>query len=422
MREEGIRASYDANGDIILRKGDPAPEPPARFDPSPSPQAIRIESDTRSWIAPAWLEQDEPRLIMDANLSSREEIHDESVEGAYTLPLPDVASLVGSIRSITRDALSEGLNQVVVSVVGSGPVLRDASGSAAGLFARAFSLLGQPVWVPTRKKTLKQYSRGTLFALDVVRFGATFTGIFVVLFFALNYQSFWQIVSSQVDRYLGSASLDGPSDSLTPAARDLVVALAADARKDGDLLSYLPTVGPPENRIVIPKLGLNVPLVNPSYEALLRQDWTQVETDIQDALQTGVVHYPGTARPGQAGNFFVTGHSSYYPWAPGNFKTVFARLHELSVGDEYWVYFGGDKHRYVVRSKQEVLPTDVSVLDQPGDSRISTLMTCTPIGTTLRRLIVRAEEVDPVSGQALRVGQRTDEGLKPRPQLEALPI
>src|SRR3989344_5373364 len=49
--------------------------------------------------------------------------------------------------------------------------------------------LKQPVWVPGRRKEPKQYSRGSLFFLDVVRFGGTFAGIFFVLFTTLNYQS-----------------------------------------------------------------------------------------------------------------------------------------------------------------------------------------------------------------------------------------
>jgi len=134
-----------------------------------------------------------------------------------------------------------------------------------------------------------------------------------------------------------------------------------------------------------------------------------------------VVHYPGTANPGQAGNFFVTGHSSYYPWSPGNFKTVFARLHLLEVGDEYWVYFGGDRHRYTIKGKKEVRPSDVTVLDQPSNRRISTLMTCTPVGTTLRRLIITAQETDPVTGAAMKVGERATQQA-PKYEMEALPI
>ena len=80
---------------------------------------------------------------------------------------------------------------------------------------------------------------------------------------------------------------------------------------------------------------------------------------------------------------------------------------------------------YKVVEKKEVKPTDVSVLDQPTHERLATLMTCTPIGTTLRRLIVIAQEIDPASGKPLQVGERGKDvngKVKPAVKMEALPI
>ena len=167
---------------------------------------------------------------------------------------------------------------------------------------------------------------------------------------------------------------------------------------------------------------MNVPIVVPPNTNLIKEDWKGLEEDIQQGLQDGVVHYPGTARPGQAGNFFVTGHSSYYPWSPGKYKSVFAQLSVLNVGDEYWVYYGGDKYRYIVTEKKEINPSDVTVLDQPISKRISTLMTCTPVGTTLRRLIITAQEVDPVTGQPMTVGEHAHENATPTTKMDMLPI
>lgn len=275
-----------------------------------------------------------------------------------------------------------------------------------------------------KNKEPKQYSRGTLFLLDTVRFGGTFAVIFVALFVSLNYESFWQIASSNlnpIERARQQSNLASEVDSALRTKLLKSPTLATAGSMNGELLSYLPDVGPPENRVIIPTLNLNVPLVTPAFDALLREDWGAVEEDIQDALQFGVVHYPGTARPGQAGNFFVTGHSSYYPWAPGKFKTVFARLHELDIGDEFWVYYGGDKHRYLITEKKEVKPSNVTVLDQPTTKRTATLMTCTPVGTTLRRLIVKAQEVDINTGIALKPGQKESRPVS-SPKVEMLPI
>ncbi|MBI3331741.1 sortase [Candidatus Peregrinibacteria bacterium] len=328
------------------------------------------------------------------------------------------------MRGVMFSAIAEGLRQYRASFRDGRTVWSELKrgGRSGWTFTKAF--LAQPVWIPGRNRTVKQYNRGTLFALDIVRFGSTFACIFLFLFLALNYQSFWQIMRSKIDPLKFDSA--GGSSGIDTALREKLkrVPGLAVSGTDGDLLSFLPEVGPPDNRIIIPKLNLNVPLVTPSYASLLKEDWTQVEQDIQAALQGGVVHYPGTARPGQAGNFFVTGHSSYYPWAPGNYKTVFARLHQLQVGDEYWVYFSGDKHRYTVIEKKEVKPSDITVLDQPTAQRIATLMTCTPVGTTLRRLILVSQEVDPITGVALKIGEKGERIASPvqRVPLEALPI
>ncbi len=330
----------------------------------------------------------------------------------------------GSLLGATKEMAAESKQQYIHSFSGLRQEFRGMKFNVRGGLKKLWVFMRQPVWVTQKNKAPKEYSRGTLFALDVVRFGGTFATIFVALFVSLNYQSFWQIITPYLDPVERVSTLNGSMMEVDTALREKLLkspVLATAGRQEGDLLSYLPDVGPPENRVIIPSLNLNVPLVTPSYSSLLKEDWEGVETDIQEALQHGVVHYPGTARPGQSGNFFVTGHSSYYPWAPGAYKTVFARLHELNIGDEYWVYYGGDKHRYVVTTKKEVKPSDVTVLDQPSTKRVATLMTCTPVGTTLRRLILTAQEIDPVTGKALEVGQR-ETRTAPLPQPGALPI
>lgn len=321
--------------------------------------------------------------------------------------------------------LDEGARQYRSSARSFLVMGKDAAISCRRTGMRLWEFLTQPVWIVRARKEPKRYSRLSLFALDTVRFGSTFAALFVALFVSLNYQSFWKILQSRLDPLreiktqvtLGTATSHALREKLLKSP-----ALAtAGSQGDGDLLSFLPPVGPPENRLIVPKLNLNVPIVIPEIAALLREDWTQVETDIQNALEQGVVHYPGTAKPGQAGNFFITGHSSYYPWAPGAYKTVFARLHDLAIGDEYWVYYGGDKHRYVVQNIEEVKPANVDVLDQPVNRRMSTLMTCTPVGTTLRRLIITADEVDPETGAVMAVGaQPVREQTEYR--MEMLPI
>ena len=116
-----------------------------------------------------------------------------------------------------------------------------------------------------------------------------------------------------------------------------------------------------------------------------------MEQTFQNDLKEGVVHYPGTANPGEPGNVFITGHSSYYLWDTGRYKDVFARLNQLKPGDDIVLYYNQKKYHYVVRERKEVQNDDISVLDQ-GTEKILTLMTCSPVGTNFRRLVVVATE------------------------------
>jgi LPXTG-site transpeptidase (sortase) family protein len=291
----------------------------------------------------------------------------------------------------------------------------------AGLFAAIqgfYKRLAEPVFLLHRKRAPQKTNRLRLFFSDTLRFGLTFSSVFAVLFVSLNYQSFWAIAS---DQFNPIASVQ-QREQLAKKITGVLTATESVPSGASTLLQKLPAVGPKEDMILIPALNLSAPIVTPEYEALLREDWSKLEKDIQAGLENGPIHYPGTAAAGQPGNFFITGHSSYYPWAAGKYKNVFAKLHLLNVGDEYYVYYKGNKHKYVITEKKEVQPNNVDVLDQPLDRKISTLMTCTPVGTTLRRLIVVASEVDLVTNQILTVesAAKNDKALTAKPS--ELPI
>ncbi len=150
------------------------------------------------------------------------------------------------------------------------------------------------------------------------------------------------------------------------------------------------SVYPSDNRVVVPSIGKNVPLV----EVPNHQNWNQLENFIQDGLRDGVVVHPVSHSPGSFGNFFVTGHSSYYAWDNGRFKDVFALLHEVELGQIVEVYWEGKKYSYKINEIEVVSPTKVEVLDQPSDKSVLTLMTCTPVGTNKNRLILVGDLID----------------------------
>lgn len=433
------RAGYDDDGNIVIFQHGKSAEAPKPQQPKkerspkkaaqsrhihPAPQrSVRatpnIDAVLHEWRVVA----EDPKPKAETAHAKKEPVHTE--EGHRF-----VSKIATATSYLIAESLKEGQSQLEATRFGALHSLRDAWHALRKLprhAGGAWKAANKPRLAPWNRPRQKPHSKATLFVIDTIRFGGTFAGIFVTLFVAINYQSFWQIARAQLA--LGDethteqaleAMVSNASDSGSPSA---AAALVRKSVEDGaELVSYLPRVGPYENRLVIPKIGKNVPIVVPSMDALMREDWKQFEEDVQAALHHGVVHYPGSARPGQAGNFFVTGHSSYYPWDDGLFKDVFARLNDLDIGDTYSVYYGGDLHSYKVIEKKEVRPSDTSVLDQPAGRRLSTLMTCTPVGTTLRRLIIVAEEIDPATGAKLHVGEHTKAQDSKPMRLEALPI
>ncbi len=414
-----IKAQDDSHGDIVLT--DTGEALPCVIESDDEPVSVEVSV----WEA--------HRQVRNVPSASGWNLVEESSVQESVPPLPPVQPSVQTMdKERTSHALkalsAEGGAQLRETLSGARTEIRSLQEAVVslpsrfrGTITRFWTAASRPVHFQSLSKGKRPRTKLEMFCIDTVRFGGTFALIFAVLFVAINYQSFFQIARAELalgddlqNQQALAEIVGGSSDG---------AGSSASSHSTFDLLASLPPVGPYEDRIVIPKLGKNVPIVRPSIDALMHEDWKKFEDDIQVALKDGVVHYPGSARPGQAGNFFVTGHSSYYPWDDGDYKDVFARLNDLNPGDTYSVYYGGDKHTYRVLSKKEVKPSDTSVLDQPTDQRISTLMTCTPVGTTLKRLIVRAEEIDPVTGQVLHVGEKSSETSKlPSVRLDALPI
>ncbi len=148
-------------------------------------------------------------------------------------------------------------------------------------------------------------------------------------------------------------------------------------------------ITPYEDRILIPKIGKNIPLVNVEHlDASNSEEWHNI---FMKELEKGIIKYPGSADPGTEGNSFIFGHSSNYPWAKGGYNDVFALLNELKTGDEVIVFFKQRKYVYVVREKSIVKPGHVSSLGEIPNKKQLTLMTCWPLGTTLNRLLIITE-------------------------------
>lgn len=143
----------------------------------------------------------------------------------------------------------------------------------------------------------------------------------------------------------------------------------------------------PEPKIIIPKIGVEVPVVydEPNVD----------EPSYQRALERGVVRLGTTANPGTNGNVVIGGHSSNNVFNAGKYKYVFVNLRRLDVGDVFYLNYNSKRYTYKITvAKKIISPSDTSVLN-PTTKPTVTLFTCDPPGTNVNRLVVQAEQIDP---------------------------
>lgn len=137
-----------------------------------------------------------------------------------------------------------------------------------------------------------------------------------------------------------------------------------------------------EYGITIPKLYLDEPVVfnvDPNDKAAYTK-----------ALQEGIAHASSTTLPDNSGIGYYFAHSSSPEFQRQN-NAIFYTIGKLEAGDEVFIWFEGEKHRYVVNDKKETSPTDISFLQGEYPQETIVLQTCWPVGTTQNRLLVFAE-------------------------------
>lgn len=147
-------------------------------------------------------------------------------------------------------------------------------------------------------------------------------------------------------------------------------------------------------QLVIPKINVDVPV---DYNA------TPDNNSQMDAMTRGVAYFgiPGaSSKPGQIGNTPIAGHSSNDIIDQGNYKFIFAQLDRLQKGDTIYANYQGTRYAYIVSRTEVVKPNEISKLVYDTTTPVITLITCTPIGTALNRLLVTAEQVSPSPGEA----------------------
>lgn len=133
------------------------------------------------------------------------------------------------------------------------------------------------------------------------------------------------------------------------------------------------TAPPKENRLVIPSIQLDEPVVESNSIAAIKDG--------------GTWRRPKTSNPVLGGNTVIVGHRFY-----GSNTSTFYHLDKVLVGQKLALYWDGVEHIYEV-TETKVVEAEAVEIERNTDESQLTLYTCTPIWTAKQRLVVIAKPI-----------------------------
>ncbi len=125
---------------------------------------------------------------------------------------------------------------------------------------------------------------------------------------------------------------------------------------------------PVDNRLIIPSMQLDQPIIEGLSEA---------------SLMKGPWRLPNTSTPDKGGNTVIAGHRFTYSNPHGTFYF----LDKLHVDDTFGIYWHGTAYVYRVKTSEVVPPTQTSIEDATTQPQV-TLFSCTPLWWPKNRLVV----------------------------------
>ncbi len=217
------------------------------------------------------------------------------------------------------------------------------------------------------KKKKRKVNPFSLYFFPVI----IFLGVFAALFIILNFSAFEKSLSYWYQNEIENGK---------PNVSEAVVIV-----NDNSNVTKVKVPSMQNNTLRIDAINLVAPI---TWRIANQSD------SVSAGLQNGLIQIDGTALPGEIGNVFITGHSSNYAWAKGDYNSVFSLLDKLVSGDSVALRYQDKNFVYVVKEKKVVASDEISVMN-PTKQPVLTLMTCWPIGTSLKRLVVIANQVSP---------------------------
>jgi sortase A len=229
--------------------------------------------------------------------------------------------------------------------------------------------------IPKIEKINKKHISLALLSLGIFAFASV---LYPIVGFQFFYSGRFKQVISPLSSgfYNKDSNIGGVTADYTQLSSWFVQDDNKDVTPSKELLSEN---GLQKYQISIPKVGINN---------------ADVEIGTMD-LKKSIIHYPQTAMPGQKGNAVIFGHSVLPQFFnPKSYLTIFSTLFKLKANDKILIRYDNVNYTYNIEDIFEVKATDFSILDQRYDGKFLTLVTCSPPGTYIRRLVVKARIVE----------------------------
>ncbi|HMT01137.1 MAG TPA: sortase [Candidatus Absconditabacterales bacterium] len=194
------------------------------------------------------------------------------------------------------------------------------------------------------------------------------------------------------EKFLEKEIINDTGTILSGVMAPIALNYETQLKKNTQLTRFDFNLLPPENRIIIPSIDIDAPVVDLQYAAMENFEAGNYDTE----LYSGTVKYPTTPDPGSSGNSLIFGHTSFY-WRKHNpYGTIFARLPKLKKSDQIQVIWNGKLHTYRVKEKIIVSPDKVKqTYLSYKNGNFLTLMGCYPVGSDKDRILIIAELVTP---------------------------
>lgn len=148
-------------------------------------------------------------------------------------------------------------------------------------------------------------------------------------------------------------------------------------------VSSLPAPKITENRVVIPKIGVNIPY----------------GTDGKSSLDKGAEwRFPERGDPEKGGNFIIAAHRfSIQPTPMGTIeKSPFYNIDKLVTGDKIVIDYSGMRYGYEITELSTVKATQVEI-ESPSPTAKLTLYSCELGGSKAGRVVVTAKPLGKVA-------------------------